>query len=298
MAKNALIFNPVAGTLSNKVNLVKELQSLYFSKTGHQLEIFETQSAGHATEIARNLASQAYSTCFAMGGDGTMNEVATGLVGSQTALGLIPIGSGNGLARHLGYQMDPMQALNQTISANRFRMDVGECGVRYFFLAAGVGFEGEVAHLFASQKARGFFQYIRSSALSFFQYKPEKYSILVDGEKLENELFTLVVANGSQYGNNAIIAPGASVCDAHFYLSAVRPFPLWNAPVLFYKLMKGSLPSSPYFFYKTGQKVVFDFNKPTKGHLDGEPAWFEGITEFKVVASALEVLSPKNKTEV
>ena len=296
-----LIMNPAAGSvkkLSSRKNLTDKLQADFFSATGTELPIYETLYPGHATLLAKESAAAGFSACLAMGGDGTMNEVASGLLGTQTALGFIPMGSGNGLARHLGYDMDPIRALRQCLKAFRVQADVGKCGERYFFLAAGMGFEGTVAHAFAKQKERGFFQYIRSSAINFFHYRAETFSFEADGKKETVSPFTLTMANGSQYGNNAIIAPGASVCDGQLELVVICEFPFWAAPWLFFRLMNGSISRSVYHESSKVRSLVFHLEKPSEGHLDGEPVVFDGRLEFSVLPAAVTLLSPKKAGEI
>jgi YegS/Rv2252/BmrU family lipid kinase len=299
--KFALIVNPAAGSARTKASrnkLISDLCRAYHSATGQELSVFETRYPGHATELARNAAAQDFAVCLAMGGDGTMNEVASGLMGTSAAMGLIPMGSGNGLARHLGYHMDPIKALFQCLEAETIRMDAGKWGSRFFFLTAGMGFEGKVAHLFASRKGRGFFQYLKSAAFSFFSYRPESFSFEMQGRKVQESPFTLSIANGSQYGNNAIIAPGASVCDGLFQMVCIRAFPVWAAPALFYRLMNGSIASSAYFECSQTDAVTFYFDHPSPGHIDGEPVIFEGRVDISIIPSALHVLVPGKAEKV
>jgi YegS/Rv2252/BmrU family lipid kinase len=296
--KIALIFNPVAGTSRQNRLWIEKFKIKIQKKEEFDFQVFETGFSGHAKDLAKMVSENEFHRCLAMGGDGTMNEVAQGLLGSETALGLIPVGSGNGLARHLGYSMHPEKAFEQCIEAPFAKMDTGKCGQKYFFLAAGFGFEGVVAHAFSQQKGRGFFQYLLAGAKAWVAYKAQEYLVKIEDKSFEMEAFTFTIANGSQYGNNARIAPGASVCDGLLQWVCIRPFNFWESPRLFFQLMNGKILKSDKCRTDGARNVAVEFVKPQMGHLDGEPVWLENETQFEILPAVLKVVSPQKISQI
>ncbi|HOY94160.1 MAG TPA: diacylglycerol kinase family protein [Catalimonadaceae bacterium] len=291
--KIALVINPKAGTIRSKDALIQA-----FGKKASELlpldefRIFPTQHAGHATILAKQCAENGFDICIAAGGDGTMNEVACGLTGSQTALGIVPLGSGNGLARHLKISLDPVTAFTQMLLGTSQQMDVGLVNGRKFFLASGIGFEGVVSHRFAGKTKRGFLQYILSSAETFFQFKPIKVTGLADGTRLSSTVFTLTMANGSEYGNGAIISPGSQVDDGLLQLIRIRPFPVWSSITIFFRLMTGNLEGSQYFDSLGFKRLRIDSDISLKGHIDGEPVEFGQFIETEIIPKGIWVRHP------
>jgi YegS/Rv2252/BmrU family lipid kinase len=290
-----LIYNPIAGTRGLSADFRTEAESILLGQyPGSRLDFRPTQYAGHATELAREMVLAGFDSVFAAGGDGTMNEVAAGLLHSHTALGLLPLGSGNGLARHIGLPLDLLDAWKVQLGSPAVSMDSGTANRRPFFLAAGIGFEGVVAHRFATKSGRGFFQYLLSSSEEFFRYKPIPCRIQVDGgEEQDGRFFTSVFANGSQYGNNAWISPGSEIDDGLFQWVQIRPFPLWAAPGLFRRLMTRSLPGSPYWHSRSFSELKVSSPVSIRGHLDGEPVNFGNTLEIRVLPASLRFLRPK-----
>ena len=291
--KIALVINPKAGTIRSKDALIQVFGQKASELLPHdEFRIFPTQHAGHATILAKQCAENGFDVCIAAGGDGTMNEVACGLTGSQTALGIVPLGSGNGLARHLRISLDPVTAFTQMLQGTSQQMDVGIVNGRKFFLAAGVGFEGVVSHRFAGKTTRGFLQYILSSAETLFQYKPIKVSGLADGTQFSSTVFTLTLANGSEYGNGAIISPGSRVDDGLLQLIRIKPFPVWSSIAIFFRLMTGKLEGSRYFDSLGFKKLRIDSDISLKGHIDGEPVEFGHNIETEIIPKGIWVRHP------
>jgi diacylglycerol kinase family enzyme len=218
--------------------------------------------------------------------------VAIGLIGTKTALGIVPIGSGNGLARHLKISLNPTIAFQQMITGSARPMDVGMANGKYFFLASGIGFEGVVSHKFATKGSRGFLQYILSSMQMFGTYKPIRVSGRIDGIPFESTVFTMTFANGSEYGNGAKIAPGASIDDGILQLIKIKPFPFYSGLEIFRKLMMGKLNSSPFFSSDPFHLVELQCDQELQGHLDGEPVLFGRNLKINIVPGALLVQIP------
>lgn len=287
--------NPKAGTLKNKSELLQKMVLAFEDNpSGWDKFVFkETTHAGHATELAAKAAKDGFSMVLAMGGDGTMNEVAKGLLFTETALGIIPLGSGNGLARHLKIPMDPLKSFQVLLSGKVDTMDSGLANGNPFFLAAGIGFEGVVAHAFARQKSRGFAQYIRSSFLTFWSYVPLSVQLQLDKEPIQQRfIFTTAACNGNQYGNNALISPNASLRDGLLNLALVFPFPFWASPGIFYKLMTGQLRNNRLYNNLTAKEIWIKSDGQLWGHVDGEPVDFGNLLQIRIQPQSIKICLP------
>ncbi|MDI9874415.1 MULTISPECIES: diacylglycerol/lipid kinase family protein [Bacteroidota] len=230
-----------------------------------------TEYAGHATEIAQQAVQQGISRVVAVGGDGTVNEVARGLVGSDTALGIIPIGSGNGLARHLNIPLKIDKAIQFAIQQPTAQIDACYLNEIPFFCTAGVGFDAFVANEFAQQESRGLKTYAKMSLKSFRTYKPEAYVISHQGKDYAKMAFSITFANATQYGNNALISPKSKIDDGLIDLVVLKPFPFGAAPIIGVRLFRGTLPNSRYIDMEVSEDYVLKSEKPLLIHFDGEP---------------------------
>src|SRR5690606_300534 len=187
---------------------------------------------------------EGFDVVVAVGGDGTLNQVANGLKHSQTAMGIIPMGSGNGLARHLGIPLRTPQAIHHLNRMPARKMDTLLMNGKTFVNMAGTGFDAHIGHLFATAGSRGFRTYAQITIKELLNYKPQGYEIELDGKKLTEEAFLISFANGSQWGNNAIIAPHASVSDGLIDLSLMRPFKWHQVPSLALKMFNSTIDHS------------------------------------------------------
>lgn len=292
--KISVIFNPASGTAGKRKENLEAIRQTLSDYSKADFVIYETAFPGHATRLARESAERKDNICFAAGGDGTMNEVACGLLGSKTSLGIIPLGSGNGLARHLNIPLNSGEAVSVLLKGKNTLVDYGEVNQIPFFLAAGIGFEGVVARRFAEKKTRGFLSYLKSSAEEFFRWKPIRYTARYEDEVLEGEAFTIDFANGSQYGNNAIISPGAAIDDGLLQFVRVLPFPLHAAPGMLRQLLKGRINRSGYHLEKafTALDLKIEGQQKIEGHTDGEPRDFTVPLSVKVIPSSLLLRVP------
>ena len=223
--------------------------------------------AGHATELARDAAHRNVDVVVAVGGDGTMNEIAKALINSQTILGILPMGSGNGLARHLGIPMSGGLAIDRIFRGQTTRIDAGVVNNMPFFCTAGFGFDAFVADRFARQPTRGLATYIQTSLKSLGAYKAQEY--VVNGEA--KKLFAMTFANASQYGNNAYVAPQADLADGQLDLVLLRPFPLFMFPNVSARLFLRNLPSSQFIETFRATNAVIESKTDFLIHFDGEP---------------------------
>lgn len=254
---------------------------------GFAPEVIQTSYAGHATELAAEAVKRGVNRVLTIGGDGTINETAQALRKSATSLGIVPIGSGNGLARHLGIPLNPLKAIERALKGRPVVIDSGEINEYPFFCTAGFGFEAYVAHAFAKEPVRGLPTYIRSAFRSFWAYKPER--LVVDGQ--EKELFSMTFANAGQFGNNAWMAPTANIADGKLELCEIRPFPTQAAGMLTWRLFNKTLNQSSYWRGHSITKSVVEANGPLLIHADGEPLTLPtGRAEIRILPGSLLVL--------
>ena len=254
---------------------------------GYAPEFVMTTHPGHATELAAAAVERGISRVLAIGGDGTVNETARALRRSATALGIVPIGSGNGLARHLGLPLNPLKAVERALNGRPVVIDSADINEYPFFCTAGLGFEAYVAHSFAQQPVRGLPTYVRTAFRAFGSYRPVQFRL--DGQ--EKSLFSLTFANAGQFGNNAWMAPRANIADGRLELCELRPFPLPQAGLLAWRLFNKTLDHSAYWRGRGITKTTVQADGPLLIHADGEPIILpEGRAEVRVLPGSLLVL--------
>jgi diacylglycerol kinase (ATP) len=231
-------------------------------------ELIFTEYVGHATEIAQKAVIEGIDKVVAIGGDGTVNEVGKGLIGSKTALGIVPIGSGNGLARHLKIPLKIEKAIQFAVSQPVVEIDVCFLNEIPFFCTAGVGFDAEVANEFAKQESRGLKTYAKMALKSFRTFKPESYNF--DSQE-DKTAFAITFANATQYGNNAMISPKSKIDDGLIEMVVLKPFPFGAAPIIGVRLFRGTLPNSRYIEMESGVAFSLKSKNNFLIHYDGEP---------------------------
>jgi YegS/Rv2252/BmrU family lipid kinase len=287
MSVVTFIINPKSGT--GKSKSIPALIHSYFPTTGHTYRIRFTEYAGHAKMIVNEEIANGARVIVAVGGDGTVNEVASGLLHSQAALGIIPTGSGNGLARHLKIPMNARKALKVIAEQQRITIDSGEVNGKPFFCTAGIGFDAAVAERFASIKGRGFTNYIKACLHEYQTYKP---SILTDNEGITYEGFLLTVCNANQYGNNAYICPAASLNDGKLELVKVPTIPLYKLLSFLIQLMNQTLDRNQSYTRKSFSTLTLKRKAKGPLHIDGDPAEHASEFLFKCIPNSLNVLVP------
>jgi YegS/Rv2252/BmrU family lipid kinase len=262
------IFNPKSGSKSaQKISQVEGVIARQAALCGAVVVLKTTTHPGHATELAREAVAQQINVVVAVGGDGTINEVAKALLHTSTALGIVPMGSGNGLARHLGISMNLQQAVKRVFSNQKHLIDSALLNKSIpFFCTAGVGFDAHIAAEFAQQQQRGFFTYVKTSFVNFWTYQPQQYQF---GGQTQT-LFTLTFANASQFGNNAYIAPQASTTDGLLDVCALRPFSALAALGVAWRLFAKSLDKSAYAIIEQHRSFELTTPRPALIHYDGE----------------------------
>lgn len=255
-----------------------------------------TKAPGHATELAREAVNLGFETVVAIGGDGTINETARGLINTQTALGIIPHGSGNGLAREIGMPLLPEEALMRLQRGTRVYCDTGRANGELFLNLAGVGIEADIAWKFMEHGktgARGKWPYFKIGAKTVFSYQPHTLQLEADGQQTTLAPLTLVFANGRQYGSNFKIAPHASLTDGKLDMITVHNAPKWKLAL-----------AAPSFFTDTWrpfgithetsiQHAVIRQRGEILYHLDGEPRKTNDTLEIAIQPKSLIVLFPE-----
>lgn len=287
------IVNPISGT-QRKHNITK----LALEKTDHEIydvEIKETQYAGHATKIAYEAAVDGVDIVVAVGGDGTVNEVGRALVHTQTALGIVPCGSGNGLARHLCIPLNPAKAIDLINQGIIKSLDYGTINDRPFFCTCGVGFDAFISERFASSEKRGLLTYVENTLKSGLQYKPQVYTIEDENGTETLNAFLIACANASQYGNDAFIAPEASMKDGLMDVVVMEPFNALEAPQVALQLFSGTLPNNSHV--KTFRTSHLRIRREGDGiaHYDGDPFWTGSVIDVKLHPSSFKVVINPNK---
>ncbi|MBP6334760.1 MAG: diacylglycerol kinase family lipid kinase [Bacteroidia bacterium] len=289
--KIRFIINPRSGSKS-KVHFNEWIDN-EVDKTVFDHEICVTTAPGHATQLSSEAASLGFYAVFAVGGDGSVNETAKGLQGSETALGIIPTGSGNGMARHLGIPVDFQKSLRLISHSRIERIDTVSVNEHFCIGTFGIGFDAHIAHLFAQAGTRGYSTYVKLVLGEFYKYPTHQFNLIVDGKSISREAFLLTFANSSQFGNNAVIAPFADIRDGIIEISVVRKFPAYKAPHLIYRMMNNILHHSKYFEGLRGKQMIVKNEGLLKGHIDGEPLVFTSDIRIGINPLSMNVLVAK-----
>lgn len=290
MKNIAFIVNPISGTKTkNRVTkLIRELlDPQQFSPT-----VVLTEYAGHATQLAQQFALEGYYAVVAVGGDGTVNEVATGLIGADTALGIIPNGSGNGFARHLDISTRANRAIEMLNSSEVINVDYGIVNDIPFFSTCGIGFDAIVAQDFADS-SRGFKGYVQSIFKDLFRYKPETYHLEGDGIDVTTKAFLVNFANAGQWGYDAYIAPKASVQDGLLDVAIVSEFSMMEAVGMALRLFTKSLDENLHMNTIRTKELMLTRDNEGVMHIDGTPTIMPAKLHVKIVEDGLKVLVKK-----
>lgn len=268
--KIAFIINPISGT-SRKRELPELIRRELDPDKWESPDIVFTQYQGHGHKLAAEYAQKGYDVVVACGGDGTMNEIASGLIKTQTAFAIIPYGSGNGLARHFGISMTPRKAIHQINEGESHLMDYGVVENEPFFCTCGTGFDAHISHAFAMASERGFFSYLRIIICEYFKYRSYKYKITVGDTTFMKRAFLVTFANASQYGNMAYIAPHASTRDGLLDICILDTFPIYSIPRLAWQLFLKKFDQSRHVTILRAKSVILERPYDGEFHIDGEP---------------------------
>jgi len=286
--KAVFIINPKAGGKERK-NLPHIIDN-HLDKTKFSAKFILTQRAGHASEIAHEFVEEGVKIIVAVGGDGTINEVASSLIHSPTALGIIPIGSGNGLALHLGISKNIKKAVEQLNHSQIVEIDYGKANEIPFFCTCGVGFDAHISEEFAKSSKRGFVNYIKKTINAYFTYKPEEYQLIGENINLTTTAFLITFANASQWGNNAYIAPKANVTDGIMDIAILSKFPLYSAPKLAIELFAKKIDNNFYINVLKAKNITLIRQNSGAFHRDGEPYEESKKIDIQIINAGLKIL--------
>ena len=287
--KILFIINPKSG-VQKKKNL-SQLVEKYIDHDRYDLQIVKTGYAGHASELAAAVVKENYYAVVAVGGDGTVNEVARSLVHTGTALGIVPCGSGNGFARHLGIPVDMKKSIEFINSAEQTCIDYGRLNGVPFFCACGVGFDALVSNDFANGNHRGLASYVQKTLIDWVKYEPEVYEVVADSMKKNYKAFLIACGNASQYGNNAYITPYASMRDGLLSVSVVEPFTTVEVPFVVAQLFSNSINRNNRVTTFATHRLTIRRKSAGPVHYDGEPSVMDAELNIEVVPDGLKVLA-------
>jgi lipid kinase, YegS/Rv2252/BmrU family len=287
-----VIINPVSGT-SSKQNLPHKIAET-FDAHMFDVHIFLTGYAGHGSEIAEQAIHDRVDYVIAVGGDGTVNEVAGTLVGSGIALGIVPLGSGNGLARDLHIPIDAKKALKVLTEENIIDIDYGKVNDRIFFCTCGVGFDAEVAVKSSGKKSRGSFMYLKNMLEVFFQQKPQTYEIICPEGTIKDKAFVVTCANASQYGYNAHIAPHADIQDGKMNIAILKPLSILDVPQTSLQLFAKKIDENNKMIELITDRATILREKEGMMHIDGDPVMMGKEINVEIIPKGLRVLVPQN----
>ena len=289
------IVNPISGTHSK--DEVPSLIEENLEKDHFDYQICFTEYAGHAAEIAKACAERQTDIVVAVGGDGTVNEVARSLTHSFTALGIIPCGSGNGLARHLCIPLDTKKAI-QIINACKIEtFDYGMINELPFFCTCGMGFDAFISLKFAEAGKRGPITYVENVLKEGLTYKPETYEVADDTGTHRHKAFLIACANASQYGNNAYIAPGATMKDGEMDVIIMEPFDALEAPQIAADLFMKTLGNNSKIKTFRTKHLHIRRKQPGAIHYDGDPIMTGKEIDVEIKPSGIRILTDPNMTE-
>ena len=282
------IINPISGSV--KKNYIPDMIEETIDKSLFNYSIRETEKAGHAAEIAYEAQQNGIDVVVAVGGDGTVNEVARSIVHSNTALGIIPCGSGNGLARHLLLPMDPKKSVEIINRCVIHDLDYGIINEIPFFCTCGMGFDAFISMKFAEAGKRGPVTYIENVLREGLTYKPETYHIEDETGTLIRKAFLISCANASQYGNNAYIAPQASMSDGLLDVIIMEPFDVLEAPQVAIEMMNKTLDKNQKI--KTFRTKHIHIHREKEGyiHYDGDPVMTTADVDIQLVHKGIKMI--------
>lgn len=291
--KLLLIVNPISGILPKREIIATAHHRL--EAAGYEVETRATERAGHALELAREAAERGYYAVVAAGGDGTVNEVASGIAGSDTVLGIMPLGSGNGLARHVILSIDIDRAIDVIAADRPKRCDYGTANGRPFFCTFGMGFDAEVSRKFSSAGRRGLISYLQSAFKVYLKYKSEEYEISTPESTFKVKAFLVAVCNASQYGNNAFIAPSASIHDGLLDITVIHSGDPFTRAMVGVELFTGRINSNIIIqTIRTPRAIIRKL--PGTVHIDGDVAEMPERVEVTCHPSSISIFcDPKGK---
>ena len=283
------IINPISGGKAKQQ--IPALIDRYLDRSKFNANFSFTSYIGHAAEIVEEAANKNFDVIVAVGGDGTINEIAGKVIGQQKILGIIPFGSGNGLARSLNIPLNPKNAIKAINQFNVKTIDAATLNDKYFFNMAGIGFDAHVSAAFVGNKTRGLSGYIKLGLKEIINYKPEWYEIAIDGVLYQREAFIVSIANSSQYGNDVHISPKSALDDGLLEVCVIRPLKWYKLPLLGYQMLTAKTHQSKWVEIISGKHIHITRTKENAIHIDGEPFFMGKSIEIGIIPAGLKVIT-------
>lgn len=295
-AKRKLLFiiNPISGVRRGN-HLTRSIKK-FIDKEKFSYKIKYTQYAGHAIKISKEAVENNTEVIVAVGGDGTINEVASQMIGSKVILGIVPLGSGNGLARHLGIPRLIPSALKLINEFQVTDIDTASINGVPFISIAGVGFDAKVAKLFAKTKHRGFLTYVRHITNNYINYKPKKYRLeFDDGRIINTRALFISFANSNQFGYNTTIAPNAQLRDGQLDVCIVQKPNIFTLPIIANLMLLRAIDKSQYVETIRASHFMVQQKRNRVVNIDGEAAKIDKKLEITVNPLSLQVIIPDHE---
>ncbi len=291
MKKVLFIINPISGNRKKRQRKKTEYNiRKYIDNKKFEAHFAYTEYVRHAVELSKNAIDDGFDIVVAVGGDGTVNEVAESLIHSNVQFGIIPLGSGNGLARALKIPLNLKKAVKVINKGKPVNIDTLKVNDNYCINIAGVGFDAHISHLFAKAKKRGLKTYGKLIVNEFFKYKSPTYDILIDHKKEKHKAFLISFANSTQFGNSAHIAPLADIRDGLMDVCILKQFPAWQSISMASRLFSKTIHNSKYYTLKKTAQIELINSKPLELHIDGEPFTFNSNIKISIIPKSLQVL--------
>lgn len=284
------IVNPISG--GRKKLGIENIVAKVLDTQKFDYQLYYTEYAGHGAKIATEAVAQGADIVVAVGGDGSVNQVAGQLVRTKVALGIIPMGSGNGLANHLKIPLTPKKALEVINHFRVERIDTASVNKNFFVSIAGVGFDAMIAHKFAGSKRRGFWTYLRLIFSEFVSYQPLSYTLLIDGAPLKRDALFISFANSDQFGYKTKIAPQASVFDGLLDVCVVGKPPFHRMPLLAYLLFSNQIGKLKDVEIVKAKEIKIESAKKQFVNVDGDPIQLDEDLHITVHPMSLDVIIP------
>lgn len=283
------IINPVSGT--KKRRNIEQIIKKHTDFEQFDINIAKTEYAGHAFEVAKKAVTDKINVVIAVGGDGTVNEVGRALAGTDVIMGIIPKGSGNGLARFLNMPRKIKKSVNIINRLNYETMDTIRINEFEYLNVAGIGFDAHIAHLFAKSAKRGFQSYAKLVLKEFQKYKVQNYQLKIDNRIIDAQnVFMLSFANSSQFGNDAHIAPTAKINDGLIDVCILKKFPDFRSLEIIFRLYSRGLIKSRYYTIYKAKKIELTHQNNIIGHVDGEPVNFGKNIKLEIIEGSLKMI--------
>lgn len=285
--KLLFIVNPNAGKKISDA-IIKIIRREFPQNMYYQIVIWKNKH--HFEEITSLLKSEGYTDAIAVGGDGTVNKVASVIQGTSIRLGIVPIGSGNGLARSLGLSMDIEEVIRQIVEGRSTQIDAGKVNHLPFFCTSGIGFDAHIAYLFSKSKSRGLKTYVKVTIAQLLKYRAKVYTLEYNGKIINRKAFLITVANAGQYGNDFYIAPQAKLEDGLFHVVILKPFNVLSLFSIFIKILMRKAHTSSSIETFTTNRISIKREEEDSIHFDGEPQFLGKQLDYTIANKTLNVI--------